>query len=107
MENEWKEMTLGEVVGLGDGSIQTGPFGSQLHASDYVEQGVPCIMPANMIDGRISLEGIARIKIEDAQRLSRHIVQFGDIVYSRRGDVTRNVELQQKNGRWNKTILIH
>ena len=35
-----------EEVRLGDlASIQTGPFGSQLHAEDYVEDGVPSIMP--------------------------------------------------------------
>ena len=44
----WKRMTLGEIVKLGGGHIQTGPFGSQLHASDYVPVGVPSIMPVNM-----------------------------------------------------------
>ncbi len=90
MGGEWKEMTLGELVKKGKGTIQTGPFGSQLHASDYVEDGIPCIMPMNMLDGRVSLDGIARISRHDAERLSRHIVKAGDIVYSRRGDVTRN-----------------
>jgi type I restriction enzyme S subunit len=83
--------TLGELVRDGGGGIQTGPFGSQLHASDYVPSGIPVIMPANMLDGKINLDGIAYISKEDANRLSKHLVQSGDIVYSRRGDVTRNV----------------
>ena len=92
---EWKRTTLGEVVAAGGGKIQTGPFGSQLHASDYVDVGIPCIMPMNMKDNRVDLTGIARISEKDAQRLSRHLVQEGDIVYSRRGDVTQKALIRQ------------
>lgn len=87
--SKWKQTTLGEVLHAGGGKIQTGPFGSQLHASDYVELGIPCIMPANMKNNRVDLSGIAFISEKDAQRLSQHLVQEGDIVYSRRGDVTQ------------------
>jgi len=86
--SKWVQTTLGKVVSAGGGKIQTGPFGSQLHASDYVESGIPCIMPANMKNNRVNLSGIAFISEKDAQRLSQHLVQEGDIVYSRRGDVT-------------------
>jgi type I restriction enzyme S subunit len=34
-------------------SLQTGPFGSQLHSHDYIEGGIPVINPTNMRDGRI------------------------------------------------------
>jgi type I restriction enzyme S subunit len=46
-------------------------------------------MPQQLGDNRINLEGIARISEEDCTRLSRHIMEEGDIVFSRRGDVTR------------------
>lgn len=87
--SKWQPTTLGKVLGAGGGKIQTGPFGSQLHASDYVESGIPCIMPANMKNNRVNLSGIAFIAEKDARRLSHHLVQEGDIVYSRRGDVTQ------------------
>ena len=87
--SKWKRTTLGEVVSESNGLIQTGPFGSQLHASDYVENGVPCIMPSNMKENRVNLTGIARISDKDAQRLSQHLVKSGDIIYSRRGDITQ------------------
>jgi type I restriction enzyme S subunit len=90
-------MTLGEIVKSGKGFIQTGPFGSQLHASDYVTNGIPCIMPVNIIDSRISLNEITRISNADAGRLSRHIVQEGDIIYSRRGDVTRKALIRKQD----------
>ncbi len=87
--SKWQQTTLGKVLGDGGGKIQTGPFGSQLHASDYVESGIPCIMPANMKNNRVNLLGVAFIAEKDAQRLSHHLVKEGDIVYSRRGDVTQ------------------
>lgn len=87
--SKWKRTTLGEVISESNGLIQTGPFGSQLHASDYVENGIPCIMPTNMKENRVSLTGIARISDKDAQRLSQHLVKSGDIVYSRRCDITQ------------------
>lgn len=89
MGSEWITTTLGEIVHAGGGTIQTGPFGSQLHASDYVSEGIPVIMPVNLAGNRISTDDIARINEADALRLARHIVKEGDIVYSRRGDVTR------------------
>jgi len=80
--------TLGDLVKAGGGTIHTGPFGSQLHAEDYVAQGIPCIMPANMKGNRVDISNIAYISDEDAQRLSKYLVKVGDIVYSRRGNVT-------------------
>lgn len=87
---------LGSLVAAGGGKIHTGPFGSQLHASDYVQQGIPCIMPANMKNNRVDLSNIAFITEEDAQRLSKYIVKENDIVYSRRGDVTQKALIRKK-----------
>lgn len=84
----WEEKKLSDVC-VPDGGVQTGPFGSQLHAEDYVEDGVPAVMPVNIVDGRVNETGIARITPADAERLSRYLLRPGDIVYSRRGDVTR------------------
>ena len=52
--DHWEFTTLGEVCRRGGGNIQTGPFGSQLHASDYVAVGVPSIMPTNIGENRIT-----------------------------------------------------
>ena len=101
MSSEWKATTLGELCAAQEGSIQTGPFGSQLHASDYVADGVPVVMPANIdVDGQVSEQGIARIREEDAIRLSQHRLKVGDIVFSRRGDVTRNALAKSNQVGW-------
>lgn len=96
----WERTTLGDVVRRGGGSIQTGPFGSQLHAHDYVDVGIPSIMPVNIGDNRLIRDGIACISEADAQRLSKHIVRKGDIIYSRRGDVERRALVRDAEDGW-------
>lgn len=81
----WSKVTLGDI----SFNIQTGPFGSQLHQSDYSEKGTPVVMPKNLVNGRISEASIARVSEDHVGRLSRHMVEVGDILYSRRGDVGR------------------
>ncbi|SUB64933.1 EcoKI restriction-modification system protein HsdS [Plesiomonas shigelloides] len=85
----WTVTTLGQYLDINGGTIQTGPFGSQLHASDYVEQGIPSVMPKNITVEKIDDSDIARISVEDAERLSKYLLQSGDIIYSRRGDVEK------------------
>ena len=80
-----KETTLGEV----SSNIQTGPFGSQLHQSDYSEIGIPVVMPKDLLNGKICEDSIARVSEDHVNRLSRHKIEIGDILYSRRGDVGR------------------
>ena len=96
----WSYTTLGLACEQGGGNIQTGPFGSQLHASDYVPVGIPSIMPQNIGDNRIVEDGIARITPEDARRLDRYLVRTGDIVYSRRGDVERRALVGDREDGW-------
>lgn len=52
--SDWYESTLGQVCDEVNGLIQTGPFGSQLHQSDYTEHGVPVVMPKDIVGGRRS-----------------------------------------------------
>jgi len=96
----WDHTTLGEACNREGGNIQTGPFGSQLHASDYVPQGIPSIMPQNIGNNRVIEDGIARITADDAMRLRRYLVRIGDIVYSRRGDVEKRALIREKEDGW-------
>lgn len=90
------DTTLGEI----SKSIQTGPFGSQLHQSDYSDLGTPVVMPKDLIDGKISEISIARVSCEHVKRLSRHVIQKGDILYSRRGDVGRCAYVTEAEEGW-------
>jgi type I restriction enzyme S subunit len=98
--SDWLVSTVGVVFKEFNGRIQTGPFGSQLHASDYVEDGIPTVMPANIGDNRIIEKGISRIRSEDVERLKRHKLQSGDIVFSRRGDVERRSLVRDHEVGW-------
>ena len=92
--------TLGQLVRESGGFIQTGPFGSQLHARDYVPVGTPVVMPQQLGDNEIRTDDIARIGDEDRDRLRRHVMQEGDIVFSRRGDVTRRAYITEREAGW-------
>lgn len=92
----WETTTLGSI----SGNIQTGPFGSQLHQSDYSELGTPVVMPKDLVQGKISEETIARVSEEHVVRLPRHKIQNGDILYSRRGDVGRCAYATEKEEGW-------
>lgn len=96
----WTQSTLGEQAKTHGGFIQTGPFGSQLHASDYVDQGIPVVMPQDMVNRRVSVSKVARVTEDMAQRLSRHALQPGDVVYSRRGDVERHALVSEREAGW-------
>ena len=81
--SEWKKVKLGEIAS----SIQTGPYGSQLHQSDYSDEGTPVVMPKDIINGHIDETKIARVEKQHVDRLVRHKITEGDIIYARRGDV--------------------
>lgn len=96
----WTVTTLRQACEGGGGGIQTGPFGTQLHASDYVQEGIPLIMPADLRDNRIDTSEIAHIREADAERLSMYRVEPGDVVYSRRGDVERRALIRAEEAGW-------
>jgi type I restriction enzyme S subunit len=98
--SDLRQLTLLDVCAEAGGSIQTGPFGSQLHASDYVIDGTPSVMPQNIGDNRIVEDGIARVSAEDMERLEKYWLRTNDIVYSRRGDVERRALVRAENNGW-------
>ncbi len=69
--------------------VQTGPFGSQLHAEDYVENGCPVVNPANLVKGRITPDWSTTVSEGKKRELERHTLRQGDIVFGRRGEMGR------------------
>ena len=96
----WNERTLFELTGEEKGAIQTGPFGSQLHSSDYVDQGTPVVMPQDIIDDRISTEKIACVADPMVRKLSKHVLEVGDIVYPRQGDLGKRAFVTSEQEGW-------
>jgi type I restriction enzyme S subunit len=85
MNKSWLVKTIGELAGGSNPPVQTGPFGSQLHADDYVEEGVPFILIRNIGDSKLKEDKLPRISLPDAKRLERYSLKLGDIVFSRVG----------------------
>ena len=69
--------------------MQTGPFGSQLHAEDYVDDGIPLVNPAHMTDGKIVPDSKVSVDQETWARLRRHQLFEGDLIFARRGELGR------------------
>ena len=97
---EWEVKRLGTALRDAGGFLQTGPFGSQLHAHEYVQEGVPVIMPKDILFGEIYKEQIAQVPEVKANELRRHRVQKNDIVFSRRGDLTRAAAISERERGW-------
>ena len=93
---KWETAILSDI----STNIQTGPFGSQLHQSDYSIEGTPVVMPKDLVNGHISETTIARVSDAHIERLSRHKIEIGDILYSRRGDVGRCAFATEKEAGW-------
>lgn len=93
---KWEEVTLGDI----STNIQTGPFGSQLHQSDYSMDGVPVVMPKDLIGGKVIEDSIAKVEEYHINRLSRHKLKEGNIIYARRGDVGKCSYITQIEEGW-------
>ena len=90
--SKWTYTTLGKIS-----EIITGPFGSQLHQSDYVEQGIPVVMPQDIDNRKVNYASINYVSNEDAIRLERYKTIINDILYARRGDVEKHAFIKEKD----------
>ena len=80
--------------------IFTGPFGSMLHKSDYVENGIPLVNPMNMVDQKIVPSKKMLVSQETRERLSSYVLSTGDIVVARRGELGRCALVTEKENGW-------
>ena len=96
----WLCVSLKNIEPYNSQMVQTGPFGAQLHASDYVDEGVPLILIKNVRNLAIDDSDIPKISAEDATRLSNYRVEVGDIVFSRVGSIGRIAKITEKERGW-------
>ena len=90
--SKWAKTTLGKIA-----DIITGPFGSQLHQSDYVKRGIPIVMPQDIGNRNINYSTINYVSEKDATRLKRYSTVANDILYARRGDVEKHAFVRAKD----------
>ncbi|MFA6041023.1 MAG: restriction endonuclease subunit S [Methylophilus sp.] len=80
--------------------MQTGPFGSQLHAEDYITDGIPIINPAHIKDGKIVPDILVTVDEATQERLHRHKLSKGEIIFARRGELGRCAIVNKDNEGW-------
>ncbi|WP_287270932.1 restriction endonuclease subunit S [Microbacterium sp.] len=61
---------------------------------------MPVVMPQDIGENTITTVQIARVPPTVAARLERHRLATGDIVFSRRGDVTRRALVREDSAEW-------
>jgi type I restriction enzyme S subunit len=83
---ELKKYMIGEIA-----KVQTGPFGSQLHMSDYKLKGTPIITVEHLGENKILHDNLPLVGDNDKLRLIKYTLKEGDIVFSRVGSVDRRV----------------
>lgn len=80
--------------------IQTGPFGSQLHKEDYVENGTPIVTVEHLGNRVFTEQNLPRVSDEDKKRLKKYVLSKGDIVFSRVGSVDRCSYVDEAHTGW-------
>jgi type I restriction enzyme, S subunit len=88
MSNSWVGTTLGAIA-LGENGLVDGPFGSNLPASAYSDQGVPVIRGSNLSLGetRFNDREFVYVSEETANRLARSLCRPGDIIFTKKGTI--------------------
>ena len=84
----------------GAATIQTGPFGTQLKASDYTDEGVPVINVRNIGYGDLRPEKLEFVPEGTAERLSVHVLKESDIIFGRKGAVDRHLFVSDSQRGW-------
>lgn len=91
-DGKWEMVKLGEVAE----KIQIGPFGTQLHKSDYINGGIPLINPMHINNNKIQPDKSFSVSEEKYKELSNYYLQKGDVVLGRRGEMGRCAVVSEK-----------
>ncbi len=91
-DGKWEMVKLGEVAE----KIQIGPFGTQLHKSDYINGGIPLINPMHISNNKIQPDKSFSVSEEKYKELSNYYLQKDDVILGRRGEMGRCAVVSEK-----------
>jgi len=80
--------------------IQIGPFGTQLHKEDYIENGIPLINPTHIKNGKIIPNSKLTIPLTKHEELPQYHLEVGDIIMGRRGEMGRCAVITEREESW-------
>lgn len=96
----WETALLSERAPALGGHLKTGPFGSSLKISHWVETGLPVITIGSLGVGSFIRKELLYVGPETARKLHSYSVISGDIVFSRVADVGRSVVVDDASNGW-------
>jgi len=82
---ECRDLAVRELGVDGDNPVQTGPFGAQLHKSEFVEKGTPVLNVGNVWPDGLKLDRLDHVMPDKAAQLSRYSLLPGDLLFARTG----------------------
>lgn len=80
--------------------IRIGPFGTMLHKSDYIENGIPVINPQHIKNLSIVENKKVSVSDEKAEELSTYQLRYNDIIMGRRGEMGRTAAISMREQNW-------
>ncbi len=94
-DSGWDRTTVGQIA-----EVKTGPFGSALHESDYVQAGTPIITVEHLGERGVEVDTVPKVSPEDRRRLRAYSLRAGDVVFSRVGSIDRNALISAHEDGW-------
>jgi type I restriction enzyme S subunit len=82
----WQWQPLEALVRDPKSDVVDGPFGSNLKASEYQDEGIPIARLQNVDRNRFIEKHIKCVTLEKASELSRHSFEPGDVLVTKLGD---------------------
>jgi type I restriction enzyme S subunit len=100
LESAEGELRFADMFSRAERVVQTGPFGSNLHASDYKDDGVPLILVKHVLGGEIALDGLPLIGMDKVRELASYRLKTNDIVLTRVGRIGDAALVPQSQEGW-------
>lgn len=86
----WRAESIGDLAEQRDGAIRTGPFGSQLLHSEFIETGIPVLGIENVVTNEFRWTAPRCIPVAKFRQFERFRVFPGDVLVTIMGTVGRS-----------------